>query len=91
MPSEPFDLICCFEVMEHVTSPPETVATMVSLLKKPGVILFTTLMQPADMEVTGLNWWYASPRSKERIYLVVHRQFVCPAFQTAWNAGRLFF
>ena len=63
MPAAQFDLVTCFEVMEHVPSPQTTVAAMVSLLKKPGAILFSTLVQPADFESIGLNWWYASPRN----------------------------
>jgi hypothetical protein len=63
MPQQRFDLLTCFEVMEHVPFPQTTVATMVSLLKSPGAILFSTLVQPADFEVTGLNWWYAAPRN----------------------------
>jgi 2-polyprenyl-3-methyl-5-hydroxy-6-metoxy-1,4-benzoquinol methylase len=43
MPSEKFDLISCFEVMEHVPFPKDTVATMVSMLKGQGAILFSTL------------------------------------------------
>jgi 2-polyprenyl-6-hydroxyphenyl methylase/3-demethylubiquinone-9 3-methyltransferase len=63
MPSEKFDLVTCFEVMEHVPFPQNTVATMVSLLKQPGAILFSTLVQPENFEMLGLNWWYASPRN----------------------------
>jgi 2-polyprenyl-6-hydroxyphenyl methylase/3-demethylubiquinone-9 3-methyltransferase len=63
IPTKPFDLISCFEVMEHVPSPKETVATMVSLLKDSGAILFSTLVQPAEFESIGLNWWYAGPRN----------------------------
>jgi hypothetical protein len=62
-PRERFDLITCFEVMEHVPSPDATVAAMVGLMKKPGAILFSTLVQPANMDEVGLNWWYASPRN----------------------------
>jgi len=63
MPAERFDLISCFEVMEHVPSPKDTVATMVSLLKGSGAILFSTLVQPAEFDGIGLNWWYAGPRN----------------------------
>jgi SAM-dependent methyltransferase len=63
MPEDKFDLVTCFEVMEHVPFPKCTVATMVSLLKDPGAILFSTLVQPAEFESIGLNWWYASPRN----------------------------
>ena len=36
VPEERFDLITCFEVMEHVPQPRETVAAMASLLKEGG-------------------------------------------------------
>lgn len=63
MPLETFDLITCFEVMEHLPSPKETVATMVAMLNERGAILFSTLVQPASFEKTGLSWWYAGPRN----------------------------
>jgi 2-polyprenyl-6-hydroxyphenyl methylase/3-demethylubiquinone-9 3-methyltransferase len=63
MPAERFDLITCFEVMEHVPSPEKTVAEMLGLMKKPGAILFSTLVQPANIDAIGLNWWYAAPRN----------------------------
>jgi 2-polyprenyl-3-methyl-5-hydroxy-6-metoxy-1,4-benzoquinol methylase len=63
VPMDTFDLITCFEVMEHVPYPLETVSTMVSMLKPQGAILFSTLLQPASFEKLGLNWWYASPRN----------------------------
>lgn len=63
MPAEKFDLVTCFEVLEHVPTPPDTIATMVSLLKQPGAILFSTLVQPKEFPAIGLNWWYAGPRN----------------------------
>ena len=63
MPTERFDLISCFEVMEHVPFPKETVARMISLLMETGAILFSTLVQPAEFDTIGLNWWYAGPRN----------------------------
>ena len=64
LPDEKFDMITSFEVMEHVPSPEKTVAEMVSLMKKPGAILFSTLvLPPATFEQVGLTWWYASPRN----------------------------
>jgi SAM-dependent methyltransferase len=63
LPTERFNLITCFEVMEHVPSPQSTAAAMVALLKPQGVILFSTLVQPATFDQVGLNWWYASPRN----------------------------
>jgi len=63
MPPETFDLITCFEVMEHLPSPKETVTTMVAMLKERGAIFFSTLVQPTSFEKTGLSWWYAAPRN----------------------------
>jgi SAM-dependent methyltransferase len=63
LPAEQYDLITCFEVMEHVPFPEKTVAQMISLMKRPGAILFSTLVQPANLDQMGLNWWYASPRN----------------------------
>jgi SAM-dependent methyltransferase len=63
IPSVSFDLITCFEVMEHVPWPTETVATIVSLLKEQGAILFSTLLQPDNFAAVGLSWWYAAPRN----------------------------
>ena len=63
LPTERFDLVTCFEVLEHVPTPDKTIATMVSLLKHPGAILFSTLVQPKEFAAIGLNWWYAGPRN----------------------------
>jgi hypothetical protein len=62
-PISKFHLITCFEVMEHVPFPIDTVSTMVALLEDQGAILFSTLLQPPTFETTGLDWWYASPRN----------------------------
>ena len=63
LPDERFDLITCFEVMEHVPWPRATVRTMDGLLKEDGAILFSTLVLPETFEREGLGWWYAAPRN----------------------------
>ena len=63
MPSGRFDLITCFEVMEHVPQPRDTVKAMAGLLKEDGAILFSTLVQPEEFDREGLRWWYAAPRN----------------------------
>ena len=63
LPAGRFDLVTCFEVMEHVPWPRETVATMAGFLKDEGAILFSTLVQPKDFARVGLGWWYAAPRN----------------------------
>jgi 2-polyprenyl-6-hydroxyphenyl methylase/3-demethylubiquinone-9 3-methyltransferase len=64
LPAERFDLITCFEVMEHVPFPSKTMAEIASLLKDhEGAILFSTLLQPSTFAQMGLNWWYVGPRN----------------------------
>lgn len=62
-PDGRFDCVVCFEVVEHSTDPERTFADMCDFLDEPGLILFSTLLQPPDIESQGLNWWYAGPRN----------------------------
>lgn len=62
-PTMKYDCITSFEVAEHSTDPKRTFADMVGLLDDPGLIVFSTLVQPADIQRQGLNWWYAGPRN----------------------------
>ncbi len=63
LPSGKFDLVTCFEVMEHVPDPRGTVQTMARLMEEGGAVLFSTLVQPSNFEQIGLQWWYAGPRN----------------------------
>jgi 2-polyprenyl-6-hydroxyphenyl methylase/3-demethylubiquinone-9 3-methyltransferase len=58
-----YDLISCYEVIEHTTSPRSTINELAELLKQGGMIIFSTLVQPDDFEERGLFWWYVSPRA----------------------------
>jgi len=62
-PQGPFDLVTCFEVLEHSPFPDRTVSDMNRLLAGEGIILFSTLTQPANLDELGLSWWYAGPRN----------------------------
>jgi 2-polyprenyl-6-hydroxyphenyl methylase/3-demethylubiquinone-9 3-methyltransferase len=62
-PSGTFDCIACFEVLEHSTDPARTIAEMNGFLRDPGLIVLSTMLQPADIDQQGLNWWYAGPRN----------------------------
>jgi 2-polyprenyl-3-methyl-5-hydroxy-6-metoxy-1,4-benzoquinol methylase len=52
-----------YDPFSDVPAPEETVATMAAMLEPKGMILFTTLLQPPDIDLRGLQWWYASPRN----------------------------
>jgi 2-polyprenyl-6-hydroxyphenyl methylase/3-demethylubiquinone-9 3-methyltransferase len=62
-PAGPFDCVLSFEVVEHSTDPRRTFAEMSEFLTDPGLIVFSTLLQPPDIDRQGLNWWYAGPRN----------------------------
>lgn len=62
-PEGRFDCIVSFEVLEHTTAPSRVLAEMSQLLTDPGLIIFSTLLQPLDMSHQGLSWWYAGPRN----------------------------
>jgi len=62
-PTVKYDCIVCFEVVEHTTDPKATFDDLFSLLKEDGIVLFSTLTQPGNMEELGINWWYIGPRN----------------------------
>jgi SAM-dependent methyltransferase len=62
-PAERYDCIVCFEVVEHSNRPRETFAELNSLLKPDGLLLFSTLLQPPDIDAAGVGWWYIAPRN----------------------------
>lgn len=62
-PDGKFNLITCFETLEHMPDPLTGIGAIVAHLAEPGLILFSTLLQPADFEKLGMNWWYVGPRN----------------------------
>ncbi|MGA7431397.1 MAG: class I SAM-dependent methyltransferase [Xanthobacteraceae bacterium] len=62
-PDGKFDLVTCFETLEHVPDPLTSVARIVESAAEPGFILYSTVVQPADFSNQGLNWWYVAPRN----------------------------
>lgn len=62
-PEGTFDLILCFEVVEHSPDPHGTFEDIDSFLGTDGIVLFSTLVQPSDITAMGLDWWYAAPRN----------------------------
>jgi SAM-dependent methyltransferase len=59
-----YDLITAFEVFEHVPDVQRLMSNLASLLERPGLILFSTLLSDGHVEPDKpLDWWYAAPRN----------------------------
>jgi hypothetical protein len=63
LPGRKYNLVTCYEVLEHVTDPAGCVRMIAESLGEEGLVIFTTLIQPADFDRLGLSWWYAGPRN----------------------------
>lgn len=63
-PSGKFDVVTCFEAIEHSPDPIGTIRDMMEFMWGEGscIILGETL-QPADIEQRKAGWWYCAPRS----------------------------
>jgi len=62
-PEGTFDLITCFETLEHMPDPLAGIGTITTHLADPGLVLFSTLLQPDNINQLQLNWWYVGPRN----------------------------
>jgi len=58
-----FNLVSCFETLEHMPDPKAGAADIASFLADDGILLFSTLVQPADFAAQGMRWWYIGPRN----------------------------
>jgi 2-polyprenyl-6-hydroxyphenyl methylase/3-demethylubiquinone-9 3-methyltransferase len=61
-PQGSFDLVTCFEVIEHTTTPIETFADALSYIRPGGVLLFSTLTIDG-LAPRALDHWYIAPRN----------------------------
>jgi len=62
-PEGKFDVVTCFETLEHLPDPIGGIARIIECVAEPGIILYSTLTQPADIDRLGLSWWYVGPRN----------------------------
>ena len=62
-PEGKFDLITCFEVIEHSPDPMGTLREMNSLLAPGGGILLGQSLQPPNIHELRCSWWYCAPRN----------------------------
>jgi SAM-dependent methyltransferase len=63
LPVGQFDIVTCFETIEHSSFPKATIAELKSFMKPSGCILLTTGIQPANINELRANWWYIAPRN----------------------------
>ena len=62
-PDGRFDLVTCFETLEHLPDPVAGIAEIIECIAEPGAVFYSTLTQPADFDRMGLSWWYVGPRN----------------------------
>ena len=62
-PTGTFDIVTCFEVIEHTPTPTGTIRDMCSYLKPDGCIIVSQTLQPKNIEQLRGNWWYIGPRN----------------------------
>ena len=62
-PEGRFDIITCFEVIEHTSQPRNTLDDLVSHLRPDGCIILSQTLQPDNILSTRGNWWYLAPRN----------------------------
>ena len=63
LPSRCFPLVTCFEVLEHTPDPRAVIRALAAAAGPDGLVLFSTLLQPADFASLGVAWWYVAPRN----------------------------
>jgi SAM-dependent methyltransferase len=63
MPNGRFAVVSSFETLEHTPDPLGAIQEMGKLVDDPGIVVFSTMVQPSDFNSQGLNWWYVGPRN----------------------------
>jgi Methyltransferase domain len=62
-PPGKFNLVTCFETLEHLPDPAAGISALVECVAEPGLVFYSTLLQPANLSDCGLAWWYVGPRN----------------------------
>src|SRR6266851_4430617 len=70
-PEGPFDVIACFEVIEHVKEQRQFAETIKMLLSSCGFVVLSTQVQPTDLRKGEESWWYIEPRNG---HISIHTQ-----------------
>lgn len=62
-PDGRFDLVTCFETLEHLPDPVTEIGKIAAFVADQGAVLYSTLTQPDDIGNYGVAWWYVGPRN----------------------------
>jgi hypothetical protein len=61
--AQSYDVVTCFEVIEHAHDPLGTVEDVMRLVRADGIVIFSTMVQPELTPPGSLDWWYIAPRN----------------------------
>ena len=78
-PAGKFDLVTCFETLEHLPDPVAGIGKIIEFVADPGAVFYSTLTQPDDFDQLGMSWWYVGPRNGHVSI------FTKQALATAWG------
>jgi len=87
-PEGKFDLVTCFETLEHLPNPAAGIAQIADYVAEPGAVFFSTLLQPADFDSRGVSWWYVGPRNGH-ISIFSRRSLAMAWSRHGYNMGSL--
>ena len=63
LPPGPIDVIFSAEVVEHMPFPKVFVDDWSASLSEFGCVIFSTKLQPGDIDIIRGDWWYIGPRN----------------------------
>jgi hypothetical protein len=62
-PAGKFNLVTCFETIEHMPDPLAGIASILESLDEPGLVMLSTTVLPIGFDKIGLDWHYVGPRN----------------------------
>lgn len=79
-PQGRFDVVTCFEVLEHVRDVDAVIDDLVSFLDPGGILVLGTFLAARPLDI---DWWYCSPRSGHICF------WTFPALSAQFNKRKL--
>ncbi|MBL4908066.1 MAG: class I SAM-dependent methyltransferase [Sneathiella sp.] len=88
--SNQYDIVTCFEVLEHSLDPAQIIKDCINFLKEGGTFFFSTLLLPQYSQSEVLSWWYIAPRNG---HICIHteeslQKLTPPGFQVDCSSFR---